>query len=289
MTILILGGNGYLGSKLAHKLAEKEGYSIVCTQRQNTKNKRLVDIGSGVRIVPTSIDAISTVLQYEKIDAVLNLICNYSRSNMLYDSVLEANIEFPLNVLNLITEHGVRRFVTIGTSLPSNLNMYSFSKKMLGEFGRYYAEKNDLSFTDIRLEMFYGADEPKDRFIPGLIEKMLLGDPVDVTIGTQKRDIIAVEDVITALEVILNADMPGYCEIPVGTGVSPTISEIVDHIWCETRSCSKVNKGAIPMRLNEPDCVADLSQLRRLCDWQPTYWKTGLSQMIESMKKELLV
>ena len=261
MTILILGGNGYLGSKLAHKLAEKEGYSIVCTQRQNTKNKRLVDIGSGVRIVPTSIDAISTVLQYEKIDAVLNLI----------------------------TEHGVRRFVTIGTSLPSNLNMYSFSKKMLGEFGRYYAEKNDLSFTDIRLEMFYGADEPKDRFIPGLIEKMLLGDPVDVTIGTQKRDIIAVEDVITALEVILNADMPGYCEIPVGTGVSPTISEIVDHIWCETRSRSKVNKGAIPMRLNEPDCVADLSQLRRLCDWQPTYWKTGLSQMIESMKKELLV
>ncbi len=287
MKILILGGNGYLGSKLTHSLLNgSSGCSVVCTQRTSTVNKRLNDIRDRIRIIPSSTDAISTLLQYEKIDAVINLICNYSRSNLLYDSVLEANIEFPLNVLNLITECGVKRFITIGTSLPMNLNMYSFSKKMLGEFGKYYAEKHGVSFTDIRLEMFYGSDEPKDRFIPGLISKMIAGEPVDVTVGTQKRDIIAVEDVVRALCIIMRAELPGYQEIPVGTGIAPTVSELIDYIWELTGKRSVVNKGAVPLRPNEPDCIAELSMLRQICDWQPVMWQDGIRSMVETMKKE---
>lgn len=288
MKVLILGGNGYLGSKLAHSLVRKLGSdSVICTQRTNSRTGRLDDLRSQIHIIPTSVDAIAAVLQYEKVDAVFNMICNYSRSNLLYDSVLDANIEFPLNVLNLITERKIGRFITIGTSLPPHLNMYSFSKAMLGEFGKYYADKHGIAFTDIRLEMFYGSDEPRDRFLPGLIEKMLLGLPVDVTLGTQRRDILSAEDAVRALELILSADLPGYQCVQVGTGQAPTISEIVDFIWEQTGRRSEVRKGAVPMRENEPDCIADPSLLRTLGDWQPIDWRTGLSGMIESIRKEL--
>lgn len=287
MKVLILGGNGYLGSKLAHTLVRKLGPdAVICTQRTGSRTGRLDDLKSQIHIIPTSVDAISAVLQYEKIDAVCNMICNYSRSNLLYDSVLDANIEFPLNVLNLITERQISRFITIGTSLPPHLNMYSFSKAMLGEFGKYYAEKHGIAFTDIRLEMFYGSDEPRDRFLPGLIEKMLRGEPVDVTLGTQRRDILSAEDAVRALEMILSANLPGYQCVQVGTGTAPSISEIVDFIWEQTGKRSVVRKGAVPMRENEPDCVADPALLRSLGTWNPTDWRTGLSGMIDNIRKE---
>lgn len=288
MRILVLGANGYLGSRLVHALVRSYGDdAVICTQRNISRSGRLDDLRGRVHIIPTSIDAIATVLQYEQIDAAVNMICNYSRSNLLYDSVLDANIEFPLNVLNLLTEFHIGRFLTIGTSLPPHLNMYSFSKAMLGEFGRYYAEKHGIAFTDVRLEMFYGSDEPRDRFLPDLIVKMLRGAPVDVTLGTQRRDILSADDAVRALQMLLTADLPGYQAIPVGTGEGPRIADIVSYIWEQTGRRSEVHFGAIPMRENEPDCVADLTKLRAIGQWQPVGWQTGLSQMIADIKKEL--
>lgn len=288
MRLLILGGNGYLGSKLTHKLlSDNRIDSVICTVRKGSAINRLSDIQDSVQIIPSSADAISSLLKSEKVDTAINLICNYGRNGLLYDKVLEANIEFPLKAMNLAANYGVNRFITIGTGLPADLNMYSYSKKMFSEFGRFYAEKHGISFTNIRLEMFYGCDEPRDRFIPGTIEKMLLGKQINMTLGTQKRDIIAINDVIKAIEVILFASMPGYREISVGTGVAPSISELIDYIWELTGRKSEINKGAIQMRLNEPDCIADTSQLQQLCNWQPEIWKAGVENMVASIKKEL--
>lgn len=242
------------------------------------------DFHESLRWIPASVDAIEATRQYTSIDYVLNMACNYGRSNILYDNILEANIEFPLKVLNTVAEHGIKRFLTIGTGLPDELNMYSFSKKMFGEFGNYYVNKHHIVFNNLLLEMFYGADEPENRFLPSLITNMMMGKAVETTIGTQHRDIIAVEDVVEAILVIIHAELTGYNEIPIGTGVAPTISEIIDYIWEETDRKSIVTKGSIPMREDEPECVADTSFMDRLCDWHPIYWKDGLKKMIERKK-----
>ena len=55
-------------------------------------------------------------------------------------------------------------------------------------------------------------------------------------------------------------------------------------LWEETGKKSEVYKGAIEMRDNEPDCVADVSILSKLGNWEPITWKKGLKEMIESMK-----
>ena len=58
--------------------------------------------------------------------------------------------------------------------------------------------------------MLYGADEPKNRFIPDLIGKMLRGEAVNVTEGTQHRDIIAVDDIINAIIAIIHSELHCY-------------------------------------------------------------------------------
>lgn len=284
MNILILGGNGYLGSKVVNYLL-CEGCNLTCTKRETSDISRLE--GKKINWISASVDAVEVAVGYNHFDWVINMACNYGRSTVLYDNVLEANIEFPLMVLNKAAEYKVKNFLTIGTGLPEYLNMYSFSKSMFSRFGAFYAEKQGINFYDLKLEMFYGADEPSDRFLSSVVYNMLMGMEVNMTLGTQKRDIIWVEDILNAVDMVIHANIPGYHEIPVGTGVAPSVSEIVEYIWQETDYCSKLNKGIIPMREQEPDCIADTSFLSSIGEWAPVDWKTGLHRMIEDVRYEM--
>lgn len=282
MNVLILGGNGYLGSKITRRLIE-DGHSAVCTKRAASNLSRLEDIKDKIIWIPASMDGVESAMQYMTFDYVLNMACNYGRSNVLYNDIIDANIEFPLKVLNTVADYGIKKYLTIGTGLPDELDMYSFSKKMFSEFGRFYADKHEITFNTLLLEMFYGMDEPQNRFFPSVISKMLAGDDVEITAGTQRRDIICSEDIVKAVMMVVESDLKGYHEVPVGTGESPTIGEIVDYIWELTGKKSEVHKGAIPMRKDEPDCVADTTVLKSLGEWNPKPWKEGLFCMIKNM------
>lgn len=135
--------------------------------------------------------------------------------------------------------------------------------------------------------MYYGFDEPQDRFIPAIIRKMICGDIVNTTYGTQLRDIIAVEDVVNLIVEIIYRQLRGFNSIDIGTGTAPAISELVDFIWEKTGRKSVVNKGAIPMRPNEPNCIADMSIVHRILDYKPIYWKDGINKMIDDIRRDI--
>ena len=283
MNYLILGGTGYIGAKVTRELV-LAGHSVVCTRRMSSDLSRLADVETRIRWIPASIDGVKAAMQYTVFDGVLNMACNYGRNQSHYEEVIDANLEFPLKVLDAAAEHGTKKYLTLGTGLPDEMNMYSFSKKVLSDFGRFYATGHALAFNCLRLEMFYGADEPENRFLPSIITRMINQESVDTTVGTQKRDIIASEDVVKAILMVLSSDLRGYHEIPVGTGVAPSVSEIVDFIWENTGKKSVVRKGAVPMRKDEPDCIADTSFLSSLGTWDPIPWKKGILNMITQME-----
>ncbi len=285
MNFLILGGNGYLGSKVV-RLLVNSGNSVTCTIRPLSDRSRLKDLQDRIIWIPASKEGIENALKSKKHDYVLNLACSYEKPNSFYSDILEANLEFPLMALSCAVECGVKKYLTIGTSLPPSFNMYSFSKNILGKYGEFYVSKKGITFHNLLLEMFYGADEPDTRFLPSVIKAMLIGGIVDTTLGTQHRDIICSSDVVSAIMMVINSNLNGYNEIPVGTGVSPSISEIIDFMWSETGRVSVVRKGEIPMRDDEPDCVADTRILDSLGGWHPIPWRLGLKSMIEEIKKK---
>lgn len=290
MNALILGGNGYLGSKIIRKLAEEEIHQIVYTKRLTSDLSRIIDVekkysGSSIKSIPASTDAVMTAMQYIDFDIVLNMVCNYERVDTSTASIIEANTIFPLRILNCAAEKRIPRYITIGTGLPDEQNIYSYSKKQLSDFGLFFSSYYGISFYNIKLEMLYGSDEPANRFLPSLIRKMIRGEEVNVTEGTQHRDIIYVENVVEAIMMVIRSELSGYQNISVGTGIAPTISELVSFIWEETGRNSVVNKGAIPMRKNEPDCIGNPTVIKSLGCWEPIDWKDGIRKMIREIKE----
>lgn len=281
MNILLLGGTGYLGEKVIGRLLT-EDHTIVCTKRKSSNISRFKD--KTIKWVLDSDEEIARVIENNAFDCVINLVCAYGDGIQIYDKLIESNLQFPLKVLNIAANAGIKRFITIGTGIPDYFNMYSFTKKMFGEFGQFYSSKQGIDFYDLKVEMFYGADEPPERFLSIVINKMLNDEVVNITLGTQKRDIIFVDDVVNAVVGMLDADLKGYQLIPVGSGVAPSISEVVDYIREITGSSSVINKGAVPMRNGEPDCIADISKISKLLVWNPVFWKDGIYRMITEMK-----
>ena len=86
------------------------GYCVVCTKRATSNLSRLTGITDKIQWIPASIDAVETAAQYVPFDYVFNMACNYGRGTLLYGNVLDANIEFPLEVLNKTVEMGTKRY-----------------------------------------------------------------------------------------------------------------------------------------------------------------------------------
>ena len=65
--------------------------------------------------------------------------------------MLESNLIFPLGVLNMGIKYGVKNYISLGTSLPSDFNFYSFTKGKFSDFGQYLCKTDDFNFADLKL------------------------------------------------------------------------------------------------------------------------------------------
>lgn len=151
--------------------------------------------------------------------------------------------------------------MTIGTGLPENFNVYSFTKAKFSDFGKFLSIKDGINFADLRLEMFYGGEnEPDSRFMRSCRLKMMNNEPVDLTEGTQLRDIVRVEDVLEIILKLLESDyVRGYKILPIGSGEQHSIREIMEYMKESIGSTSELKFGAVPIRDREPDTLADIS------------------------------
>lgn len=77
MNVLILGGNGYLGSKLIKAMIDD--HNIVFTKRAASNLERLEGLLDRVKAIPATVEAVETAMEYEKFDLILNAACNYGR------------------------------------------------------------------------------------------------------------------------------------------------------------------------------------------------------------------
>lgn len=285
--ILIAGMTGFLGSQLAHRLIAEGNVSLVGLRRRTSNLFRLHSICSQVELVNFEEGQLDDLFTSRPFDIVVNCIADYGRHRSDQD-VLNANLHLPSRLLQLSLDHRVPMFLNAGTSLPPEVNAYANSKH---QFSRRLQEASErLIAIDAKLEHFYGAEEDAARFIRFLVEKFLQpAANLELTKGEQKRDFLHVEDVASALCLMMRKAeqwKPGYSAIPVGSGEAYVLRDVVETVRRLTGNReTKIHYGAVPYREQEVmESKADTRRLNAL-GWQPKWdLEAGLKSMIDSYR-----
>ncbi len=281
MTRLLLTGlTGFLGSHVARGFLSA-GVEVVGIKRPSSSLDRLHDVAPKITFVDYEgrVDDLVTD-QIGPVDAVIHMATRYDHENSSAIDIIESNIIFPINVLEVSFKCGADTFINIDTFFSHQHNYdylprYSMSKRHFCEWGKVLANKAGLRFLNVRLEHLYGPGDALNKFVPTIIKSLLSGQPeLKLTSGEQKRDFIFIDDAVQALLALVckrTEFKQDFFHIGLGTGRSTTILDFVRIAHQLTKSETKLSFGALPYRAGEiMSSSADISFLTAL-GWSPAF------------------
>ena len=287
--ILITGISGFLGSHLAKAFLEKD-YDVIALKRKSSSLKRIESILSEVIIYDIEgLDFSEFFQSHAEIDAIIHTAACLGRKKETVSQIFEANIAFPLCLLEAASAAGIKVFVNTSTALDKNLNSYSLSKDQFAQWGRFYSMHYGTRFFNMKLEIFYGPGDDDSKFTNNVIKSCLGNVPeLKLTKGEQKRDFIYIDDVVSAYLVLFEkfdsfSDL--FMEYHVGSGNAVLIKEFVETIHRMTKSQSQLIFGALPYRKGEEMyAMAKIEPLVNLGWFCQTSLEQGLQLTIDSLK-----
>lgn len=273
-TILILGGSGYLGQRLIQSLADR--FQIHAITRSSEAASRIKTALPTVQIRSAG-EAAAT-----RFDRIINLVVDYDRNGASLTSAMETNLLYPMSLLSEIEAEAV---INVSTALPRFYSNYSLSKKLLEDSLQFLELTRARPFFNVHLHNMYGPGAHELEFVQFVVRRMIEGKPVEVSMCSNSRDFIFVDDVVRAIALVaLNPErLARGSPIEIGTGRSTCLQDLLFMIQRLTCSASEIRFGAKSGNSLEPHVLsADTSAMRGL-GWAPLYsLEEGLQATIRS-------
>lgn len=314
MSVLVLGGAGYIGSHAAYKLIEN-GYDVVVVDNLQTGHKSAVcEKAKFYEGDIRDIEFLRNVFSKEKIDGVMHFAANslvgesminpikYFNNNVYGTEVLlstmnEFNIKYIVFSSTAAT-YGEPKKIPITEETETNpTNPYGESKLMMEKMMKWCDTAYGIKYVALRYFNVAGAKEtgkigedhnPETHLIPLVLQVPLgkreaitiYGEDYDTEDGTCIRDYIHVEDLvdahILALQYLTKNNTSNVFNLGSNNGFS--VKEIID-------VARKVTGHEIPAvigerRAGDPSkLVASSKKAREILGWSPT--KTSVEKIIE--------
>jgi CDP-paratose synthetase len=289
MKVLLTGATGFLGTQLLADFLRRN-YQVIITKRNSTDLSPLYKRFGKLDSWNIDGDGLASIfLVHPDIDAIVHASVDYGRDDSRPTATFWANEAFPIRLLELAIQYDVGLFVNIDTFFNANkveyayLSAYTLSKRHFQEWGLLCATAARINFVNLRLFHLYGPGDGPHKFVPTMIKRCLAGEEIDMTDGEQKRDFIHIEDAISAIGKVLEAELDrryGYCHFDVGTGTSLRIKDFMEMVQRICNSGAKLNFGTLPTSKGEIlDSRADTKALRTL-GWEA---RVGIEAGIQSV------
>lgn len=286
MSILLTGGTGYLGSRLLSKLVERPHGAITVVVRKSSNLNRISHLLDRVECVNVEGCELTGLVEARAVDTVIHCATNYGRGSVPFSEIVEANLVLPLKLLDAASNATKRvAFINTDTMLDKNVSAYSMSKKQFGEWLTSYAERGPC--VNMVLEHFFGPGDDPTKFASHILRSLLQNEPrIALTEGSQTRDFIYIDDVVSAflhvLDFIRGVGRGSY-EYQIGLGAPLSIRDFVQLAKALSgNELTQLDFGALPHRLNEVMHVCANTESIRLLGWSPRFSvEQGLRVTIE--------
>lgn len=269
--ILITGGGGYLGSKLAEALAPSGAMIYLLDIQFNNTAVQLVSQRNNIAQMPCNLtDRVSVE------DAVLgsqpDIIFHFGallqreRNFSIYEKLYQVNVEGTFNLLDSLKTVDYSGFYfsstgevygTINKSpfkesmVPFPASPYSLTKLMAENLITTYSSVNKKPYTILRIFNFYGPGMPESFFISQLESALQCNIPFEMTKGDQKRDFLAVDELVSLLTLAAQSPRCANRIINLCSGKGQTIRELAENIAVNHNKLHLLRIGSLPYRENE--------------------------------------
>ena len=288
MTILLTGATGFLGSHLLKALVNK-GYEVVVLKRSTSNMWRLKGFENTFKSYNIDQVPLRKAFEEQYIDTIIHTACVYGRKGESIQQILETNLMLGIELLNTGTFFNTETFFNTGTFLYKYLNYYALSKKQFEEWLQLASDK--IQVVNLKLEHMFGEQDGNDKFTSWILNELQQEkNIIPLTAGTQKRDFIYIDDVVSAYLTCLEQapQLKAFNDIEVGTGVLTPVKTFVTLVKNTLEKLkgspieTQLNFGALPYREGEiMEPQVDNSRLYSL-GWQP---KRSLEENIERFVK----
>ncbi len=322
-TVVITGGAGYVGSRVA-KLLDERGARVVVVDSVEPR-VRGVDFSPSVEFRQADLrESAQARRAFAGADIVLHLAADIGSLTYMHDhqaEILNNNSAIDASVYPAVLSNKVPWIIYSSSSMvfqhPPQFpyteadiakihpptNVYGFAK-LIGEyFCRSYTAQHGLKHTIIRYHNIYGPGEdskgasPGDiHVIPALLEKVISGQyPLEI-IGSPKatRPFTYVDDAVRATVELVERALRGDRTIEnedfnIGNDRYYTILELAEIIWRKYGDGRPFSFVEVPTTANTAlRREVDIAKIRTRVGWQPTVTlEEGLEPTAEWIKTRL--
>ncbi|MFW5437703.1 NAD-dependent epimerase/dehydratase family protein [Paenibacillus apiarius] len=298
MNVLVLGGNGFIGSNLCQELLRKN-HNVRILDRSIKNNN--IHYLSNVEFIEFDYVQTQDFTPYLKgIDIVFHLICttipSTSNENKIFD--IKTNVCPTIQLLDDIVKLGKIKIVFLSSGgtvygdtqldmIPEEhaLNpicSYGIQKLTIEKYFQFYNHEYGLDYNTVRLSNPYGRGQDGRKgqgVIPIFLNKILKEEEIQIWgDGLTIRDYIYIDDVTDALCKLLHYS--GQQKVfNLGSGTGHTLVDIIEAISMETLKTAHIrylDARSIDVKRN----VLDISKIEKELIWRP---KVSLNEGIHKL------
>ena len=296
---ILTGASGFIGLPLIKELSKIK--NVITLVRNKTDISKLSNINN-IIIWNIDINSIEDIFIQYKVDGIVHLATYYIRTHKQDDikNIIQSNVTFPLELLNLGIKYNIKWFINTGTGseyqeqnsllketnnlLPENL--YAQSKVIFDSCAKLLLKEREISYLNMILFSPYGETEPSIKIVSNIIDSFLKNKKLLIKTPNQKLDFLYYMDIvdayIKAIEYLEKSKIVINERLNLGSNEIFTIYQVVEIIGAMIDNNIEIvyeDFNTYTKRLPNVDKIFNMLKWKSKISF-----KEGLERMIDSFK-----